>query len=412
MLGLVLTAGGARGAYQAGVLERIAELPVLRGRPSPFRIIAGASAGALNGAMLAARSERIAPAARALAQVWRSLHSARVFRSDALSLLCGAARLGGDLALGGLLGRTVTSGLLDESPLEATVREAFPPRGIARAIQRGDLHAVAIAATSYHSGRSFTFVQGARGHAIWQKSRRVVLPVTLTHRHVLASAAIPVVFRPVALETPGGEGWFGDGGLRLVAPLSPAIRLGARHVLAIGVRSNGAASVLAREEAGASPRRLASPPLAQVFGVFLNAIFLDHLDADVDHLRRMNGLVATRAGRALAAHDEGIRHVEPLVLGPSEDLALIAKRFEHRLPRVLRYLMDGLGTPDAQSADLSSYLLFDAAYTETLVELGRRDAEARLGEIEAFLHAAGAFAPRARSPREPARTAPALALAP
>jgi NTE family protein len=170
--------------------------------------------------------------------------------------------------------------------------------------------------------------------------------------------------------------------------------------------------VLAQEEAGASPRRLASPPLAQVFGVFLNAIFLDHLDADVDHLRRMNGLVATRAGRALAAHDEGIRHVEPLVVGPSEDLALIAKRFEHRMPRVLRYLMDGLGTPDAQSADLSSYLLFDAAYTETLVDLGRRDAEARIGEIEAFLHAGGAFATRPRSARPLARVAPAVAAAP
>jgi NTE family protein len=413
MLGLVLTAGGARGAYQAGVLERIAELPALRGRPSPFRVVAGASAGAINGAMLAARSERIGAAARELAQVWRNMRSERVYRSDLLSLLRGAVGIGRDLALGGLLGTTVTSGLLDASPLEGTLRRTFPPGGIARAIRRGELHAIAISATSYHSGRSFTFVQGARGHAVWQKSRRVVVPVTLTHRHVLASAAIPAVFPPVALDTTGGDAWFGDGGLRLVAPLSPAIRLGARHVLAIGVRSSGAASVLAREEGGAASKRLASPPLAQIFGVFLNAIFLDHLDADLDHLHRMNGLVARHDARTFAGHGEGIRHVEPLALGPSEDLALVAKRFEHRMPRVLRYVMDGLGTPDAQSADLSSYLLFDGAYTETLVDLGRRDAEARLPEIEAFLHAAGALAEqsrsRSRSPSAPLRVAPTAA---
>ncbi len=413
MLGLVLTAGGARGAYQAGVLERIAELPALRGKPSPFRVVAGASAGAINGAMIAARGERFAAAAQALASVWRTLSAPRVFRSDLAALSRSAAGIGRDLALGGLLGTTVTSGLLDTAPLEETLREAFPPRGIANAIRRGELHAVAISATSYHSGRSFTFVQGRRGHAVWQKSRRVVLPTTLTHRHVLASAAIPAVFNPVALQTPAGEAWFGDGGLRLVAPLSPAIRLGARHVLAIGVRSASAASVLAREEADSAPARdggvrLACPPLAQIFGVFMNAIFLDHLDADVDHLRRMNGLVARHGSAALAASEEGIRHVEPLVFGPSEDLALIAKRFEHRMPRVLRYVMGGLGTPDAQSADLGSYLLFDAAYTETLVDLGRRDAEARIDEIEAFLHAAGALDGGASKPRRRARLAPVL----
>jgi NTE family protein len=178
------------------------------------------------------------------------------------------------------------------------------------------------------------------------------------------------------------------------------------------VRSASAAGALAREEGSAEAprtagRRLASPALAQVFGVFLNAIFLDHLDADIDHLRRMNGLVAKHGASALASHSEGIRHVEPLVLGPSEDLALIAKRFEHRMPRLLRYVLSGLGTPDAQSADLSSYLLFDAAYTETLVDLGRRDAEARIDEIEAFLHAAGALEqPRPRRVARSVRVAP------
>ena len=399
MLGLVLTAGGARGAYQAGVLERIAELPALRGKASPFRVIAGASAGAINGAMIAAGGDRLSTGAREIARMWRTLRTHQVYRADASALVSSAAKIARDLALGGVLGSTVTSGLLDTAPLDTTLRKAFPPRGIEAALRRGDLHAVAISATSYHSGRSYTFVQGRRGHAIWQKSRRVVLPTKLTHRHVLASAAIPGVFAPVRLGTDSRWAWFGDGGLRLVAPLSPAIRLGARHVLAVGVRSARAASTLASEEMGDAARALASPPLAQIFGVFLNAIFLDHLDADLDHLARMNGLVARGREEALAGHGEGIRHIEPFVVAPSEDLAMIAKRFEHRLPRALRFLLAGLGTPDAQSADLASYLLFDARYTETLVDLGRRDVEAQRAEIEAFLESSGALArAHARTP--------------
>ncbi len=189
-------------------------------------------------------------------------------------------------------------------------------------------------------------------------------------------------------------------------PLSPAIRLGASQILSVGVRSSRAADTLAREEAGAAaspgegPPQLACPPLAQITGVFLNAIFLDHLDADLDHLTRMNEIVASGQRESSARASEPIRSVTPLSISPSEDLALVAQRFVHRMPRLLRFLLDGLGTPDAQSADLMSYLLFDAAYTRTLVELGRRDAEARLAEIEAFVRAAPPLpAAQTNSPR-------------
>jgi NTE family protein len=399
MQGLVLTAGGARGAYQAGVLKRLSELPSLRGRPSPFAIVAGASAGAINGAILAARSEGFAEAASEVAEVWSGLEAAQVFRTDLASFACRAATLAHDFLLGGVLGRTLTHGLLDTSPLEALLARVFPRRGIADAIARGDVYAVAVTATSYHSGRSFTFVQGRAGHPIWQKSRRVVLPVRLTHRHILASGAIPIVFPPVQIASSQGELWFGDGGLRLVTPLSPAIRLGATHLLAIGVRSSRAADNLAREEAkGNGPSlRLFCPPLAQVCGVFMNAIFLDHLDADLDHLKRMNELVAAQA--APAATEEPMRVVTPLVVSPSEDLALVAQRFAHRMPRLLRVALDGLGTPDAQSADLMSYLLFDASYTRTLVDIGYADAAARADEIEAFLASSGALERRRPAPR-------------
>jgi NTE family protein len=199
-----------------------------------------------------------------------------------------------------------------------------------------------------------------------------------------------------------------------VTPFSPAIRLGASHVFGIGIRSQRAADSLWQEELGVgSPsgehaRGILSPPMAQICGVFLNAIFLDHLDSDLDHLRRMNELIQAYGGdvpavaekpSAAAPPPEPMRVVKPMVVSPSEDLALVAQRFAHRMPRLVRYMLDGLGTPDAQSADLMSYLLFDSYYTRTLVEIGYRDASARIDEIEAFL-ASGAQVARAVEPAD------------
>jgi NTE family protein len=429
MRGLVLTAGGARGAYQAGVLQRIGEIRGLRGKPLPFAVVAGASAGAINGALVAARSDRFAEATREVARIWCELSVEQVFRTDLLSLARGGLWLLRDLVLGGAFGGAGTRSLLDAAPLRSLLHRLLPPRGIADGIRRGHLEAVAISATSYHSGRSFTFVQGRPGHPVWTKSRRVVLPVTLTADHVAASGAIPIVFPPVRLRAGATDLWFGDGALRLVNPFSPAIRLGASRIFAVGVRSSRAADALSRAELGvaeeaAGDASIECPPLAQICGVFMNAIFLDHLDADLDHLRRMNELVGAAAvspsepvrgaGRApRPAPAEPMRRVEALVVSPSEDLALVAQRFAQRMPRLVRHLMEGLGTPDAQSADLMSYLLFDAAYTRTLVEIGRRDAAARLDEIEVFLRGGaagkGAAAPlAARKAALPARrTSPA-----
>ncbi len=412
MTGLVLTAGGARGAYQAGVLKRLGEIPALCDGPSPFAVVTGASAGAINGTTIAAGSASFGEATRRLAGLWGRLEVREVMRTDALSLCWGGLGLLRDVALGSLLGHTVTQGFFDTAPLRGFLARVLPLAGIKEAIRSGHLYAVAISATSYHSGRSFTFVQGRPGHPVWTKSRRVVLPVELTVDHVCASAAIPIVFPPVRVRSAAGELYFGDGGLRLVTPFSPAIRLGATRVFAIGIRSQRAADSLSREElaaaeeAGAPGPVIRCPPLAQICGVFLNAIFLDHLDSDLDHLRRMNELiVAYRA--ELDPNDpsrgqpppvsEPMRVVTPLVVSPSEDLALVAQRFAHRMPRLVRYLMEGLGTPDAQSADLMSYLLFDAAYTRALVDIGYRDAGTRVDEIEDFL--------RARQSRRPAALA-------
>jgi NTE family protein len=413
VLGLVLTAGGARGAYQAGVLRRISEIPALRDGPSPFSVVTGASAGAINGTALASRAADFGDAGVDIARLWSELSVEKVFRCDVPSLLSTGAALARDFVLGGLFGHTVTHGVFDTSPLDALMQGAFPARGIADAIRRGHLYAVAVTATSYHSGRSYTFVQGRRGHPVWTKARRVVLPATLSHRHVMASSAIPILFPPVRVDDGSGGLWFGDGALRLVAPMSPAIRLGATKVLAVGVRSSKAADSLAREELGpvaaeAEASGPACPPLAQVCGVFFNAIFLDHLDADVEHLRRMNELLAHQDASSHASRGDGpaeaMRPVDALVVSPSEDLALLAQRFAHRMPRLVRFVLDGLGIPDAQSADLMSYLLFDGAYTRSLVEIGWRDADARIAEIEDFIRSAEPLA--AAVPQAPRRLHP------
>jgi NTE family protein len=278
------------------------------------------------------------------------------------------------------------SALLDTTPLCELLRDGLHLEGIGESIAAGDLFAAAVSATSYHSGRSFTFVQGRPGHPVWARARRVALSTEITHEHVSASAAIPIVFPPVRIRTsPGGESFFGDGALRLVAPLSPAIRLGATRVFAIGVRCSAAAAALQKAELstnepqGTAWREPIEPPMAQICGVFLNALFLDHLDADIDHLLRMNEIArAQPSGQALS-------EVTPLVVSPSADLALVAAAFAHKMPRAVRYVIEGLGTPDAQSADLMSYLLFDSAYTRALIDIGYQDAAARIDEIEQFL---------------------------
>jgi NTE family protein len=384
MNGIVLTAGGARGAYQAGVLKWIGERRPWSDGPSPFPIVAGASAGAINGAMLACGAQELGAATRALAKLWEGLRIGDVFRTDLASLACTTGTLARGFLLGRLSPRTGTRALLDASPLRALLERALPLARIAGAIDAGALHALAISATSYRSGRSFAFVQGQPGCRLWQRRRRVALATEIRTPHICASAAIPILFAPVCVPLAGAETYFGDGALRLVSPFSPAIRLGATRVLAIGVRcTESAARLWSAEHAGGDDQAsLFPPPLSQICGVFLNAIFLDHLDADLDHLERMNEIARAQAG---AQPREPMRHVEPMVLYPSQDLAEVALLHERRMPWLLRRILEGLGAPDQQSAELLSYMMFDSSYTRALVDLGYRDAARRADELEAFL---------------------------
>ncbi len=235
-IGLVVTGGGARGAYQAGVLKRIGEIPHVKTRGNPFPLIGGASAGAINGCALAVGCDDFAAVTKVLAHLWSDLRPNDIFRCDLVSQARNSLTWIMDLSFGALVGGGNARSLLDATPLRHFLTRHLNCDRIQGNIKRGHLYAIAISATNYNSGNSYLFIQGAKGHPLWSRLRLVTLATKITVDHVCASAAIPLIFEPVRLKIPRGTAFFGDGCVRLQQPLSPVIRLGAEKVFVIGVR--------------------------------------------------------------------------------------------------------------------------------------------------------------------------------
>ena len=379
-LGLVMTGGGARGAYQAGVLKRIGEIPRIQTHGNPFPIIGGSSAGAVNGAGLAIGCNDFPLVTKALASLWSRLRPTDVFRCDVLSQARNSITWMLDLSFGAILGGGNARSLLDATPLRHYLDEHLNCDRIQENIRRGNLYALTISATNYNSGKSYLFIQGAKGHPMWNRSRRVTLATKITVDHIWASAAIPLVFQPVRLKTARGTAFFGDGCVRLQQPLSPIIRLGAKKIFAIGVRGE---NLEHQEEASGSNE----PSLAQVMGVLFNVMFLDHLATDVEHLERLNRLL--KDGHISQTGLEGcekMRPLVPLLITPSVDLSELAKQHQKDMPYLIQYFVSSLGRDAASCADLMSYLLFTPKYTEALIDIGYHDADKRIDEIEDFLY--------------------------
>jgi len=379
-LGLAMTGGGARGAYQAGVLKRIGEIQRVQTNGNPFPIIGGSSAGAINGSALAAGADDFALTTKALAHLWASLQPTDVFRCDVLSQARNSITWIFDLSFGAVLGGGNARSFLDASPLQRYLSAHLNCDHIQDNIRRGHLYALAISATNYNSGKSYLFIQGAKGHPMWNRSRRVTLATKITVDHICASAAIPLVFQPVRLKTAKGSAFFGDGCLRLQQPLSPIIRLGARKIFAIGVRGEN-------KEHQTDPADPKDPSLAQVMGVLFNVMFLDHLATDVEHLERLNQLL--KEGHISQTGLEGcekMRPLLPLLINPSVDLSELAAQHQRDMPYLIQYFINGLGRDAASCSDLMSYLLFTPKYTKELIDIGYRDANNRIDEIEDFLY--------------------------
>jgi NTE family protein len=377
-IGLVMTGGGARGAYQAGVLKRIGEL---RGSEAgnPFPLIGGSSAGAVNGGALAAGCDDFPAVTAMLAEMWGNLRPSDIFHCDFVTQAQNSLTWILDLSFGGITGGGHARSLLDATPLRHFLDRHLDCNRIQSNIKRGDLYALAISATNFNSGNSYLFIQGAKGHPLWQRVRLVTLATKITVDHICASAAIPMIFEPVQLKIPRGLAFFGDGCARLQQPLSPVIRLGAEKVFAIGVR--GGPKV--RSEVSAETR----PSLAQVMGVLFNVIFLDHLATDIEHLERLNHLL--ESGHIVqpgVEGDEKIRPLKTLLITPSVTLSDVAEQHQKDMPSLIRYFVSSLGRDSSSCSDLMSYLLFTPNYTRELIEIGYRDADERIDEIEDFLY--------------------------
>jgi NTE family protein len=393
VLGLVMTGGGARGAYQAGVLKRIGEVRRVQAQANPFPIIGGASAGAVNGSALAMGSDDFSQATTVLANLWASLKPSDVFRCDFVSQAHNSLVWILDLSFGGALGGGNARSLLDATPLRHFLTKHLDCVRIQENIKRGNLYALAISATNYNSGKSYLFIQGQKGHPMWNRSRRVTLSTKITVDHICASAAIPLVFQPVKLETAKGTAFFGDGCLRLQQPLSPIIRLGAEKIFAIGVRCEAREHQV--EEADQK-----DPSLAQVMGVLFNVMFLDHLATDVEHLERLNQLM--HSGHIKHSGIEGCEEMRPLTVlqvTPSANLTEIAAQHQKDMPYLIQYFVNSLGRDAASCSDLMSYLLFTPKYTRDLIQLGYHDADNRIDEIEDYLFAADSSAKSLSSSR-------------
>ena len=325
-IGLVMTGGGARGAYQAGVLKRIGELKRVQTQGNPFPIIGGASAGAINGSALATGCGDFASATRNLAEVWATLQPSDIYHCGLLSQARNSMTWILDLSFGAIVGGGNARSLLDATPLHHFLNKHLDCERIQENIKRGDLYALAISATNYNSGKSYLFIQGRKGHPLWNRIRLVTVATKITVDHVCASSAIPMVFQPVKLKTPRGSAFFGDGCARLQQPLSPVIRLGAEKVFAIGVRCGN-------KEIQEETLDERNPSIAQVLGVFLNVMFLDHLATDVEHLEHLNQLLNDGHINQLGIEGgQKIRPIRTFIITPSVNLSDLAEQHQRDMP--------------------------------------------------------------------------------
>ncbi len=373
-IGLILSGGGARAAYQVGVLKAISHM-LPRSARSPFSIICGTSAGAINAAVLAIYASRFREGVKRLSLVWKLFRVHYVFRADAWGVMRSGAHWLTAVLLGGL-GRYNPRSLLDCTPLRELLERYVPCEKIRESIEAGALQALSVTASGYTSGKSVSFYQGLASLKPWQRARRIGRRAAITIDHLLASSAIPFILSAVRI----GDEYFGDGSMGQVAPISPALHLGADRVLVIGVRKPASPAIPHAEQ-------VSYPALAEVAGHVLNSIFLENLDADLERLQRINRTISFIASRQLEKSKVSLRNVDVLVISPSEDLGEIAERYASYLPRPMRFLLRGVGVKNHSGTSLVSYVLFEKAYCRRLISLGYADTMQRQDEVMEFIGA-------------------------
>ncbi len=366
-MALVLSGGGARAAYQVGFLRYLARnYPHLH-----IPILTGVSAGAINAAYLANHRGSFPQAVAGLEELWKGLRVDEVFYADVWALARKVFRWGGSLVSGGMSQLSSARGLVDTEPLRSFLhRNLGSLQGVRENLKEGRLQALALTGTNYATAQSVTWIQG--NHVtVWERPNRYCIKADIAIEHVLASAALPLFFPAVRV----GNDWYGDGGIRQAAPLSPALHLGADRILAITTRYDRT-----MEEAMV-PAIRDYPPPAQIIGTLMNSVFLDVLDKDARHLELVNDLLEKMPERKRDGH----RLVSLFLLRPSQELGKLAGGYEDRLPGVFRFLNRGLGTSKTKSHDWLSMIMFEPGYVEHLMDIGESDAAARSEEIASIL---------------------------
>jgi len=365
---LVLSGGGSRGAYQAGALKAIGEIAAGAGHEWPFKIVTGLSAGALNCAHLVSSKQSIEITSSELTDIWANITADRVFRTDPASISSIGARWLAGVASGGVARTKKPASLVDTTPLRDLIASRLNANAIDHNITSGRLRAACVSATEYATSRGVSFIHGHRDVPLWRKTRTVSIAQRFRTEHIMASSAIPLLFPAIKI----GHRHYGDGCLRNLTPLLPAVELGATRVMVIGVRREAQVDELPRTGSeGASAGR--------VLSVILNAVLMDGLEADVETLNKINGFVTE-----IPAATSRYRKIPFLMIRPSKDIAAIAMDFAAEMPPLVRYFTRGLG-PLSQSAEFISYLLFQPEFCRALIDLGYSDAMAQASRIEAFL---------------------------
>lgn len=370
---LVMTGGGARAAYQVGVLRALSEM-LPEEVNNPFPIICGTSAGAINAAVMAADAGNFRRGVRRLMTVWKNFHVHQIYRADPVGVLRNSSRWIFSALSGGVLTRRPVS-LLDNSPLAALLGRYLDFSTIQRNIDTGQLTAFGVTCSGYSSGQSVTFYQGSPELQPWRRARRIGTPMPIGIPHLLASSALPFIFPPVHIN----REYFGDGSMRQIAPISPALHLGAGRLLVIGV---------GRQLHGLQPERTkldVYPSLAQIAGHALNSIFLDSLEVDLERLQRINRTIEIIPRDILKNTNYPLHHVDFRQLSPSEELEKIARLHAGELPRAIRILLHSVGGMRRSGSNLLSYLLFERSYCRALIRLGYKDTMARRDDLLAFL---------------------------
>ncbi|HUX24621.1 MAG TPA: patatin-like phospholipase family protein [Burkholderiales bacterium] len=369
--GLILTGGGARAAYQVGVLKAIRDLLPDQAK-NPFPILCGTSAGAVNAAVLAIHADDFRRGVGHLLEVWENFHVERVYRADPWSMLKTSARWFASMLW---IKRNSPASLFDNAPMREMLEKTLDFARIQENIDAGALYAVSVTASGYSSGENVSFYQGGPGLEAWERTQRLGAATTLDVDHLMASSALPFLFPAVKLN----REYFGDGSIRQIAPISPALHLGAERVLVIGTGR-------AQAEA-ARVRSSLYPSIAQIAGHALNSIFLDGLAVDLELVQRINRTVSLIPEDKRLAAGLHLRPVEVLVISPSESIERIAGRHVQALPRTLKFVLSGIGAMNRSGANLASYLLFEDAYCSALIDLGYRDTYAQRDAVEKFLDA-------------------------